>query len=106
MNSKEINITQLIKAKIKQKNPLADIILFGSHARGQSNENSDWDILILLNQLNVSRLDEKAYRDELYEIELEIGEPISSFVFSKTDWEQKYTITPFYRNIKAEGIYL
>ena len=36
MNKKEENITQMIKSRIKQKNPYADIILFGSHARGQS----------------------------------------------------------------------
>lgn len=106
MNKNEKNIAEMIKTRIKQKNPLADIILFGSHARGQSNKNSDWDILILLNQLNVNRLIEMEYRDELYDIELEIGEPISTFVFSKSDWEGKYNITPFYQNIKREGIYL
>jgi predicted nucleotidyltransferase len=106
MNKKEINITQMIKARIKQKNPLADIILFGSHARGKSHKDSDWDILILLNQPTVSRLTEKEYRDELFDVELEIGEPISTFVFSKSDWEQKHEITPLYQNIKREGIYL
>jgi predicted nucleotidyltransferase len=106
MNQKEQHILQLIKSKIKQKNASADIVLFGSHARGQANSNSDWDILILLNQPNVNRLVEKEYRDELFDIELEIGEPISTFVFSKNDWEQKHSITPLYQNIKRDGIYL
>ena len=106
MNQKEIDITQKIKARIRQKNPLADIVLYGSHARGQSHKDSDWDILILLNQPNVNRLVEKEYRDELYDIELEIGEPISTFVFSKIDWEQKYQMTPLYQNVKREGIRL
>jgi predicted nucleotidyltransferase len=97
---------QLIKERIKKVNPLADIILFGSHARGQSNKDSDWDILILLKQSNVNRLLEKEYRDVLFDIELEIGEPISAFVFSKSDWESKYEITPLYQNIKREGIHL
>ena len=96
----------MIKSRIKQKNPLADIILFGSHARGQSNKDSDWDILILLNQPVVNRMMEREYRDELFAIELEIGEPISTLVFSKSDWEQKHEITPLYQNIKREGIYL
>lgn len=106
MNRKERNISQMIKSRIKQKNPLADIILFGSHARGQSNKDSDWDILILLNQPVVNRMMEREYRDELFAIELEIGEPISTLVFSKSDWEQKHEITPLYQNIKREGIYL
>lgn len=106
MNQKEIEITQRIKARIRKKNPLADIVLYGSHARGQSHKDSDWDILILLNQTNVNRLVEKEYRDELFDIELEIGEPISTFVLSKSDWEQKYHMTPLYQNIKREGIKL
>ncbi len=95
-----------IKARIQQKNPLAQIILFGSHARGQSHNDSDWDILILLNQNQVNRMTEREYRDELYELELEIGEPISTLVFSKTEWEQKHKLTPLYQNIKREGIFL
>ncbi len=106
MNEKEKNITQLIKTRIKQKNPLADIILFGSHARGQSHKNSDWDVLILLSQPDVNRLTIKEYQDELFDLELEIGEPISAFVFSKIEWEHKHRITPLYQNIKREGIYL
>ena len=106
MNKKERDITQKIKSRIRQKNPFADVILFGSHARGQSHKDSDWDILLLLNQPFVNRLIEKEYRDDLFDIELEIGEPISLFVFSKSDWEQKHEITPFYQNIKREGILL
>jgi len=106
MNKKEQHIAQKIKEKIKQKNPFADVILFGSHARGKSHKDSDWDILILLSQSNVSRLIEKEYRDELFDIELEIGEPISALVYSKNDWDQKHAITPLYQNIKREGIIL
>lgn len=41
MNSKEKHIIALIKSKIQSKNPEADIILFGSHARGNANVDSD-----------------------------------------------------------------
>lgn len=106
MNKKELHIAQKIKERIKRKNPFADVILFGSHARGKTHKDSDWDILILLSQTNVNRLIEKEYRDELYDIELEIGEPISALVYSKNEWEQKHAITPLYQNIKREGIIL
>ena len=46
MNLKEKHIINLIKSKIQSKNPDAEIILFGSHARGTANQDSDWDILI------------------------------------------------------------
>ena len=101
-----IGIAELIKAKIKKKDPSADVILFGSHARGQATADSDWDILILLNLPHVTRLMEKEFSDELFDIELEQGEIISAFVFSKSEWETKHSATPFYHNIKKEGIRL
>ncbi|OFX59545.1 MAG: hypothetical protein A2046_07270 [Bacteroidetes bacterium GWA2_30_7] len=104
MNLKEKYIIGLIKSKIQKKNPDADIILFGSHARGTANQDSDWDILILLNTSNVSRKTEQEYRHELFDVELETGEPISTFVYSKTDWETKHSVTPLYYNISKEGI--
>lgn len=106
MNQKEKDISQKIKNRIKEMNPEAIVILFGSHAKGQSHKDSDWDILILLNQPKVNRNVEKEYREAMYEIELIIDEPISTFVFSLSDWEQKHKMTPLYENIKREGIYL
>ena len=91
---------------MKHKNPDAEVILFGSHARGESHIDSDWDILILLNSFNVNRKIEKEYREELFKVELEVGEPISTFVFSKDEWESKHSITPLYKSVKRDGIIL
>jgi len=91
---------------MKHKNPDAEVILFGSHARNESHIDSDWDILILLNSFNVNRKIEKEYREELFKVELEVGEPISTFVFSKDEWESKHSITPLYKSVKRDGIIL
>jgi predicted nucleotidyltransferase len=104
MNTKEQYIVNLIKSKIRKKNSNAEVILFGSHARGEAKIDSDWDILILLDTLNVTRKTEKEYREELFDVELEIGEPISTFVYSKNDWEARHSITPLYKSIKRDGI--
>jgi predicted nucleotidyltransferase len=106
MDKQQQNIISLIRSKIRHKNPDAEIILFGSRARGDVNPNSDWDVLILLNNLVVDRKLEKEYREELFDVELETGEPISTFVFSKKDWETKHSITPLYINVKRDGIVL
>lgn len=106
MNSHEQNIARMIKSKIYQKDPNAEVILFGSHAKGNSRSDSDWDILILLNNVQVNRKLEKEYREELFDIELEIGEPITTLVFSKSDWETRHIVTPLYENIKRDGIHL
>jgi predicted nucleotidyltransferase len=106
MNAREQYVISLIRSRIHKKDPDADIILFGSHARGDAHSNSDWDILVLLNTLNVDRYLEKEYREELFEVELEVGEPISTFVFSKNAWETKHSATPLYFNVKRDGINL
>jgi hypothetical protein len=35
---------------------------------------------------------------------LEIGVPVSVFVYSKHDWEGKYSVTPLFKSILKEGI--
>ncbi len=100
------NITSLIKKGIKQKDPSASVILFGSCTRGDATKDSDWDILVLLERSKVNRFTEKEFRDELFEVQLETGEPISTFVFSKSDWEIKHSATPLYENIQRDGISL
>jgi predicted nucleotidyltransferase len=106
MNKINNNLLDLIKAKISKKNPKAEVFLFGSRTRGQEYKNSDWDILILLDKPNVDRETEKEYREEIFEVELETGEPISTFIYSKQDWEDNFSVTPFFQNIKKDGVLL
>lgn len=99
-------IRQKIKDTILKENVDADIILYGSRARGTEVQGSDWDILVLLNKPAVSFKDEQKIRHKLFEIELETGESISTFVYSQKDWDTRFSITPLFNNIKREGIYL
>ena len=100
----------LIKKKIKEavtKNDAsAKVILFGSKARGNDNNQSDWDILVLLDKAEVSFKDEQKIRHRLYDIELEIEEPISTFVYSFSDWNTRHSVTPLYKNVQEEGVIL
>ncbi|MCE2771145.1 MAG: nucleotidyltransferase domain-containing protein [Saprospiraceae bacterium] len=43
-----------IAKTIHDNDPLAEAYLFGSRARGDSKPNSDWDILILVNDTKVT----------------------------------------------------
>lgn len=100
------NIAKLIGSRIKNKDPKAEVILFGSHARGDARDDSDWDVLILIDKEKESRKVEKVYRDEMFDLELEIGQPISTIVFSKNDWVSKYSMTPLFKTIEKEGVAL
>lgn len=103
MSNREQQVLGLIKNAIKRKDPEAEIILYGSRARGEAGKESDWDILILLNHDNVTRSLEQEYRHQLFDVELEIGEPISTFVYSKKEWNDRFSVTPFYKSIQEEG---
>jgi uncharacterized protein len=79
------------------------LILYGSYARGDFRDDSDLDLLVLLNQDKITRTDEKRIKYPLYDIEFESGTIISPVVFSQKDWETRHRITPFYENVKREG---
>ncbi|GAF74794.1 unnamed protein product, partial [marine sediment metagenome] len=94
---------QLIRHYINAIDPKADVILYGSRARGDERPDSDWDILVLTDY-SVDLITERKFRDKLYDLELETGEPLSIFVYSKNDWQIKQRITPFYENVTQEGV--
>jgi predicted nucleotidyltransferase len=95
-----------IKNQVIAKEPNAEIILYGSYARGDNTKDSDIDILILLDKDTISGEIERGVSYPLFEIEFETGKIISPFVVSRKDWETRHRITPFYENVRKEGIIL
>ncbi|MEA3445636.1 MAG: nucleotidyltransferase domain-containing protein [Bacteroidota bacterium] len=49
--------------------PNAYLILYGSYARGDYNENSDLDFLVLIDKIEITRNDQKKIKYPLYDIE-------------------------------------
>jgi predicted nucleotidyltransferase len=43
-----------ISKAIRRKDPYAEVFLFGSRARGDNRPDSDWDILILIDNMDVT----------------------------------------------------
>lgn len=76
-------IMNRISKSIHEKDPHAEVFLFGSRARGDNRSDSDWNILILTDGEKVTNEMEDNFRDELYNIELESGQIISTFIYSK-----------------------
>jgi predicted nucleotidyltransferase len=90
-----------IKAKVLQEDENASVILFGSRARGDYREDSDWDVLVLINKALDFTLKRKI-RDDIYDVELEFEEPVSTIILEREKWKT-YSYTPLYKNIKDEG---
>lgn len=98
-------ISSLIKQEVARIDSSAQVILYGSRARGNERIDSDWDILILTDYpVDINK--ERQFRNLLYDLELETGEPLSVFVYSINEWNTKQIITPFYHNVIKEGIRL
>ncbi|MBR5597866.1 MAG: nucleotidyltransferase domain-containing protein [Lachnospiraceae bacterium] len=86
---------------------LKEVILYGSYARGDFSEDSDIDIMILLD------LDDmliKKYRHELsgttYDFNMDYNIDIKPIAKSKKHFEQWVNVYPFYKNIKRDGVLL
>ncbi len=95
-----------IKQLVWMTEPGAKVFLFGSYARDENKKDSDIDVLILLKKEKISYDDEIKIKYPLYELEFETGLVISPIVLSLFEWESRHYKTPFYENIKREGILL
>lgn len=78
-------------------------ILFGSRARGDARDDSDWDILILLDKdrITQSDIDEVSY--PIRELGWEIDAMVNPIMYTMKEWNSK-SFTPFYKNVMKEGI--
>jgi uncharacterized protein len=103
MKTSKTKILNQIKRIVKDKEPSAKIYLYGSRSRGTAKDNSDWDLLILLNRDDISNEVEREITYSLYDLEFDTGEVISPMIYSEKEWNSKYKVTPFYQNVMREG---
>jgi predicted nucleotidyltransferase len=93
-----------VKTAVRQIEPSAEIILYGSRAREDFHEGSDWDFLILVDgEVDAVRTDR--VRHAIYDVELEANEVLSSIIKSRQEWQSpKFRIIPLHENVDREGI--
>ncbi|MDR4499580.1 MAG: nucleotidyltransferase domain-containing protein [Candidatus Scalindua sp.] len=86
--------------------PSAELILYGSRARGDSHEYSDYDLIILIDE-EFSLEKENYICHQLCPIELEMGEVNTAFVYSRSKWNSSlYREMPFHKNVEKDGVIL
>jgi len=103
MKRSDGSILTRIKGIVNDYDPLAKVYLYGSRSQGKATNESDWDLLILLNRDNITEEEEQKITYPLYDLEFDLGEVISPMVYSEKEWNTKYKYTPFYKNVMKEG---
>lgn len=80
-------------------------MLYGSQARGDARQDSDWDILIVLDKEKLMPEDYDTVTYPLTKLGWDIGAEINPIMYTKKEWEAS-RITPFYRNVVKDAIAL
>ncbi len=106
MNHLDIALLQQCKAAISEVVSGAEVILYGSRARNEAQEYSDYDLLVLVDESVSMGLKEKIL-DQVYPVQLETEQMISFIVYNKEQWHSPlYCAMPLHKNIDREGIIL
>jgi predicted nucleotidyltransferase len=84
---------------------LSKIIMYGSYARGDYNQSSDIDIMVLvhLSEEDIKSKENMVY-DIAFDLEMETGLHISPIIKSESQYDYWVEVLPFYKNIQKEGI--
>ena len=102
--SADIEVLKRCKAAIKGIVPDAEVILYGSRARGQAAADSDYDLLVLTD-LEADLDLEEEIRSAVFDLQLEYDVLLSVFAYNRGQWSSPlYRAMPFHKNIDREGI--
>ena len=97
----------VLEAKKRLGDHIHQIVLYGSYARNEESENSDIDILLLVDfsDMEIKKIQNDIY-DLAFELELATGKDISPVIINIEQFRHWKDTLPFYRNIKREGVVL
>ena len=103
INAVSQRVVQAAKEALGDK--LDKVILYGSYARGDYDNESDIDFFILADipQEEVISWQDRVF-DSIPNIDLEFDILVSLCVTGKTTFEQCIGFLPFYRNVLNEGV--
>ncbi|MBC8388107.1 MAG: nucleotidyltransferase domain-containing protein [Actinobacteria bacterium] len=104
LNTNELDAIYELKNKLLKSFPGVELILFGSKVRGDFEEFSDIDILILVDKNVDHRLKDNII-EIAYDIELKYDIVFGFIIENKKLWRSpRYKVMPLYQNVEREGI--
>lgn len=104
-DDRKAQIIGLIRDTIRAAEPTAQIILYGSRARGDAREDSDWDVLVIIDKPRLSLKDRSNIQYPVWDKGLDLGQEINVFPYTRQQWEES-SLSLFKYNVIKEGITL
>ena len=102
LEKKELNLINKYINLLKQKGiKVSKVILFGSHAKGKANPDSDIDIAVISSQFGKNNFKEMML---LHKLALEIDSHIEPIPFTPQDLDDRYSTLS--QEIKKYGVLL
>lgn len=95
-----------IKQNVHETDPTAQVLLYGSRARGEARDDSDWDVLVLSSKDRLDFKEEELFMDHICDLIVETGQAIQLFAYGQKDWHERHSMTPFYQSVQSEAIQL
>jgi predicted nucleotidyltransferase len=104
MKPKEKKILKKFREKVSQRFPTAQVILFGSRARGDAGLQSDADVVVILKN-PPSDEDQEFISDCAWEAGYPYGLVIVPVVFSQEEWESgPERLSLLVKAVQLEGV--
>ncbi len=102
MNDRQ-DILKEIKQSVISVDENAEVILFGSRARGDYHDESDWDVLVLIDNEQSDWRFKQKLMSAIYETELKWGQIITPIILNKNFWKNQSS-SFLYKEIGKDGI--
>jgi DNA polymerase sigma len=99
----EQQILPSIKKLVHEIIPDAQVLLFGSRAKNNSTKESDWDILVITQQM-VSKNLKKQIQEKVFPLSVQIGSFINLLIVQENEWLHNPSYYSLRQGISSEVI--
>jgi predicted nucleotidyltransferase len=102
----DMEVLERCKSAIRQVVAGAEVILYGSRARGDASDDSDYDVVVVVNGPVDMALEDRI-RANVYPLQLESGAMFTLIVHSREEWQSPlHRATPFHADVDHDGVML